>query len=124
QMCPVLGMGVDRERRRRSEKDVAIRRGRRDVLCADDAAGAAAVLYYDRLADLFAHLLPDRPGDGVGDTAGRKCDHEVDGPIGKRLWPGARGSECDADCEQPASGHMSALLIWVGVAGKRVTNIF
>ena len=62
---------VDRKRARRDQKRVAVGRGLGDLARRDGAAGAAAVLDHDGLAEPRAHPLGDDARDHVVAAAGR-----------------------------------------------------
>ena len=62
---------IDRERARRDQKRVAVGLGLRHLARRDGAAGAAAVLDHDGLAEARAHPLGDDARDHVVAAAGR-----------------------------------------------------
>ena len=60
---------------------IAVRLGTRDLLGADAAAAADAVLDHELLAEPLAELLRDDAGDGVGAAAGGERHDEADRPL-------------------------------------------
>ena len=81
----------DRERAGISQQDgVAVGRALRDRAAADGAAGAAAVVDHDRLAEHLAHLVGDDAPDDGGAAAGRERHDQRDRPVGIVLRAGGR----------------------------------
>jgi hypothetical protein len=90
----IAGIGIEagagRERAGIGEQDgVAVGRGARDLAGGDGAAGAAAIIDYDWLAERRAHLVGHDAGDDAGAAAGREGDDEGDGP-GRIIAGGGR----------------------------------
>ena len=54
----------------------AVGLGACDLLAGDDAAGAAAVLHHDGLAEQRAHLVGEQPRHRIDAAAGREADHQ------------------------------------------------
>ena len=82
---------IDRERAGAAEHErVAVGRGLRDRARRDRAAGAAAVLDHDLLAERLAHLLGDDARHHVVAAAGRVGHDQRDRPVGIVLRRGRR----------------------------------
>src|SRR5262249_6470172 len=77
--------------RRIREDGVAIGLGLDDRADAKRAAGAAAVLHDDRLAEHGRERIDNRARDHVGRTAGAEREERLDGPIGPLIGEGRRG---------------------------------
>src|SRR5262249_16782167 len=85
---------IDGERARVGEEDsVAISRAAGDRPRRDGAAGAAAILYHDLLAERFAHLVRDYAPERIVAAAGRKRDDKRHRPGGIGLGGGGAWSE-------------------------------
>src|SRR5882757_9266263 len=82
----VVERRVDRVRRTRQQKCVAVRWGTHDRFGADVAAAARPVLDHEWLANPLRQPLTDQTRDDVGRSAGSEWD---DNPHGPR-WIGLR----------------------------------
>ncbi len=80
------------------QQRVAVGRGLRDRAGRDRAAGAAAVVDDDLLAEDFAHLVGDAARRGAGAAAGRERNHQGDRPRGIALRGRRPGCSKQADC--------------------------
>ena len=86
------------------EERVAVGRRLRRELGADRAAGAAAVVDDDLLAEALAHLRRDAARDDVDRAAGRERHDETDGfagVVGRSLRLGSREREQAQDQRRP-----------------------
>ena len=107
---------VDRLRARIGhEQRVAVGRGLRDRVGADDAARAGAILDHDGLAPLLAQQLPDLAREHVGRAARRLRDDQLDDLRRERLrccgcrrQAGAAKRQCERS--QPHSSKHSRIL--------------
>jgi hypothetical protein len=82
QLC--IDARVDDVAGRNEQQRITIRRGLGGGGRANRAAGAAAIIDHDRLAQTFVELLSDHPADDVGAAAGRVRHDESD-------WSGRKG---------------------------------
>ena len=82
---------------RREVNGVPVGRRRGDVLSRDVAAGARLVLDDDRLPNVFAELLCDEPGHGIGASTGGEADGQRDGAAGEIL---PADNSCDSHCRR------------------------
>ena len=73
------------------EQRLAVGRGAGDLLAADHAAGAGAVLDNDGLAPELGELAGEQPAGEVGGAARGKGHDHPDGLCGKRAGLGERG---------------------------------
>ena len=73
------------------EQRIAVRRGLRDVLGADSAGRARAVVDHDLLAQVFGEFLADRARGKVDAAAGGERHHDAHGFVGIVL---RAGREC------------------------------
>ena len=73
--------GIDRGRQRHDQERVAVLRRVGDDLGANHAAGAAAIVDDDLLAEPLAEMLRDDAGDDVVDAAGRKRHDQPHRPV-------------------------------------------
>jgi len=92
----VVEARIDRKRIRRQQQRVAVGSCARDPREGDIAAGAAAVLDDDRLAQSVAERLLDDPRHDVVGAARRERDDEGHRPLGverERRVPSKRGSQ-------------------------------
>jgi hypothetical protein len=72
----------------RHQQRVAVGRGLRDDLGADDGVGARPVVDDDLLAQIFAHLLADEAAEEIGGAARRERNDERD--LARRIGLGGR----------------------------------
>src|SRR5712691_9007506 len=103
----------DRQRAGISQQDGgAVGRAFRHRASSDRAAGAAAVVDDDRLAERLAHLVRDDPPDDGGAAAGRERDNERDRPVrivlrgrGRRRHAGPGGERRRKQDVTQSAGH-------------------
>ena len=76
----IAGIGAEANARQQHHDGVAVRRGLCGIASADHAAGAAAVLDNDLLAERSGELLTDESAHGVNAAAGRVRHDQGDRP--------------------------------------------
>src|SRR5262249_2179362 len=103
----------------RHQQRVAVRLRSRDVIPSDIAAGARLVLDDAGLAQRLSPPLRNLAVEGAGRSAGRKCHHQPDWPIG--IGGGAlrlrRSNGAERANEEPAAketAHASPSLLASG----------
>ncbi len=79
------GDGRDDLARGHDADRVAVGRGARDDIIAEDAAGARLIFDHHRLAELGLHRIRQDAGDDVGAAAGPERDDEMDRSLRKIL---------------------------------------
>ncbi len=108
------------------QQRVAVRRGFRDLLRADVAARAGAILDDHRLARPLAELLPDEARQHVGRPAGSERHHDPDRParviLGRACERGEKRNEQRRISRDGAHGAQLTVACSGNISNRRFGN--